>query len=134
MSARDVNILVIEDHPFQRNMLRQMLVGLGAKSVHAAENGKDALRLLRDPAVLVDLVISDLAMPEMDGIELLDHLHAARPGVPLIFLSASASTLEAAVGIAEAAGVPVLGAIRKPIAGEQLARLMALYRERRRGN
>lgn len=133
MSLQDIKFLVVEDHPLQRNMLQQMLIGMGAKTVHTAEDGKDALRQLRDPGVLVDIVISDLAMPEMDGIELLSHLQAARAGVSLIFVSASKSTMDAAVDIAEAAGVAVLGALLKPIAPEHLGPLVAVYRERQRG-
>lgn len=133
MSLRNTHFLVIEDHLFQRNMIRQMLIGMAAQTVHCAENGKEALRLLADPAVLVDIVISDLAMPEMDGIELLAHLGAARKGVSLIFLSVTQSTLDAAVEIAKAAGVPVLGAILKPISAENLAPLVAAHHERRRG-
>ena len=133
MPLREISFLVIEDHPFQRNMLRQMLIGMGAATVHSAENGKEALRLLRDPTVLVDIVISDLAMPEMDGIELLAHLHEAREGVSLIFLSASQSNLQAAVDIAEAGGVQVLGAIAKPVSAENIAPLVALYLARRQG-
>jgi CheY-like chemotaxis protein len=133
MSLRDIKFLVIEDHPFQRNMLRQMLIGMGAETVHSAEDGKEALRLLRDPAVLVDIIISDLAMPEMDGIELLAHLHAAREGVSLIFLSASQSSLRAAVEIAQDSGFQVLGAIAKPVSAENIAPLVALHLARRQG-
>ena len=133
MSLRDIRFLVIEDHPFQRNMLRQMLIGMGAETVHGAEDGKEALRLLRDPAVLVDIIISDVAMPEMDGIELLAHLHAVREGVSLIFLSASQSNLDAAVAIAEGGGVQVLGAIAKPASAENIAPLVALHLARRQG-
>jgi CheY-like chemotaxis protein len=74
-----------------------------------ARDGKEALRLLRDPTVPVDIIISDPAMPEMDGIELLAQLHAAREDVSLIFLSASQSSLHADVDIAEAGGVHGLG-------------------------
>lgn len=133
MSLRSINFLVIEDQPFQRNMIRQMLIGMAAQTVHCAGNGKEALRLLGDPAVPVDIVISDLAMPEMDGIELMAHLRAVREGVSLIFLSVSQSALDAAVDIAQAAGVTVLGAILKPISAENLAPLVAAHRERRRG-
>lgn len=131
MSLQDITFLVVEDHPFQRDMLRQMLIGMGAETVHAAGDGKEALRLLRDPAVLVDIIISDLAMPEMDGIELLAHLHAAREGVSLIFLSAFQSSLHAAVDIAEAGGVHVLGAMVKPFSAESIAPLVALHLARR---
>lgn len=131
MTLRDIKFLVIEDHPFQRNMLRQMLIGMGAETVHSAEDGKEALRLLGDPVVLVDIIISDLAMPEMDGIELLAHLQAARKGVSLIFLSASQSSLHAAVEIAQDSGLQVLGAITKPASAENIAPLVALNRARR---
>jgi CheY-like chemotaxis protein len=114
-------------------MLRQMLIGMGAETIHSAQDGKEALRLLGDPAVLVDIIISDLAMPEMDGIELLAHLQAVREGVSLIFISASESNLHAAVQIAQGSGVHVLGAIVKPVSAENIAPLVALHLARRQG-
>jgi CheY-like chemotaxis protein len=100
----------------------------------SAQDGKEALRLLGDPGRAGGyIIISDLAMPEMDGIELLAHLQAVREGVSLIFISASESNLHAAVQIAQGSGVHVLGAIVKPVSAENIAPLVALHLARRQG-
>lgn len=131
MSLRETCFLVVEDHPLQRNFLCQMLVGMGAQAVHGAEDGRQALRLLRDPAVRVDVIVSDVSMPEVDGIEMLAHLNAARQGVPLILMSASAATLDAAVEIAQARGVEVLGTLVKPVSADGVALLLQRHRSKR---
>ncbi|MBI5278115.1 MAG: response regulator [Burkholderiales bacterium] len=132
MSLREITFLVIEDHPFQRDMLRQLLVGMGAQTVHTAGDGRQALRLLRDPAVTADIVICDVAMPEMDGIELLADLRAVRDGVALVFMSAFESNLHAAVEIARAGGFQLLGALVKPVSTRNIAEVVAAYLARPR--
>lgn len=123
MSLSETCFLVVEDQPFERNMICQMLIGMGARAVHSAEDGKQALRLLRDAAVDVDVILSDVAMPEVDGIEMLAHLKAAREGLLLMFMSGSGPTLDVAVDIAQARGIEVLGTLLKPVSAERIAAL-----------
>jgi CheY-like chemotaxis protein len=82
MSAA-ARILVVDDEPPIRKLLR---MGLGAHGYEVLEapNGKTALELLgRDPA----LVILDLGLPDIDGLELLGRIREARPTLPVVVLS-----------------------------------------------
>ena len=74
MDARELSFLVVEDHEFQRATIVRMLNDMGAKAVHEAADGRAALELLRGLPAGVDIVVSDLEMPTMDGIELIRHL------------------------------------------------------------
>lgn len=79
-----MRVLVIEDNRDLRDYLRLALESQDY-SVLAAQNGKDALRLLDGQAV--DAVVTDLFMPEMDGIETIAALRKRLPGIRIIAMS-----------------------------------------------
>jgi CheY-like chemotaxis protein len=120
----NLNLLIIEDHPFQRSMLEQLVRGLGAQAVSSVADGSEAMRWLRDSSAAVDVVISDLMMPRMDGIELLPILRKACPEAALVLVSADENVLPAAQTIAKAHGITVLGAICKPVTVAKLKPLL----------
>lgn len=122
-----LSFLIVEDHEFQRVILEQTLRSLGARTVYAVANGAHAMRLLRDPGRRVDIVISDLMMPEVDGIELIPLLRKAAPGASLVLSSVDEHTLPAAAAIAKGHGIAVLGAIPKPLTPEKLRPLIDRY-------
>lgn len=66
---KDATILIVEDSVFQREICLLQLRELGFGNLFSAENGLEALEVLKDNTV--DVVISDWEMPEMDGIALL---------------------------------------------------------------
>jgi adenylate cyclase len=80
-------ILVVDDNESNRNMLSRRLQRQG-HTVHMAENGRRALEMLREQDF--DLVLLDVMMPEMDGYQVLEHLHADDKlrGLPVIMISA----------------------------------------------
>ncbi|MDB5946136.1 MAG: response regulator receiver (CheY-like) modulated diguanylate phosphodiesterase domain [Ramlibacter sp.] len=122
-----LRFLIVEDHEFQRVMLKQALLALGAEIVHSAGNGLQAMDFLRDPGTPVDIVITDLMMPEVDGIELIPLLGRAAKNVALVFASSAEGTIGAAVEIAKAHGVFVLGTLTKPITPDKLRQLLDQY-------
>lgn len=65
-----VNVLVVEDEAFSLRFVSRVLEKLGVASVVGAENGAEALKVLENSETPIDLVISDIEMPEMDGFEL----------------------------------------------------------------
>jgi CheY-like chemotaxis protein len=77
-------ILLIDDDDSLRTMLRLKLTHLG-HTVIEARNGKDGLRMF--PLANVDLVITDIVMPEMEGLEFLMELKKGRPPVKIIAMS-----------------------------------------------
>ncbi len=87
------SILVVDDEAKMRRLLEIMLTQMG-HIVHQAENGQAALDFLSDHTV--DLVITDLRMPELDGIGLLRMLREQQNEVPVIVVTAY-GTVESAV-------------------------------------
>jgi len=81
-------ILVAEDEPFQRLLLVDFLEDIF--TVTAAENGKIALNKLLEENASYDLVLLDLQMPEMDGLELLIYMqeHKQLKNIPVVMMSA----------------------------------------------
>jgi two-component system response regulator AtoC len=86
-------LLVVDDEPKMRRVLEIMLQKMGHRVLSAA-NGIEALTIFGAHAI--DLVITDLRMPEMDGIELLAALRAQDSDVPVIVITAH-GTIETAV-------------------------------------
>ena len=78
------HILVVDDEPLVRNSLSEMLT-LSGYSVSNASNGQEALELLK--SYTADIVISDLKMPKMDGVELLKHIREFYPDTPVILIT-----------------------------------------------
>lgn len=87
------SILIIDDSRTTRGMIKRCLKmsGLVFEEVHEAENGRDGLEQLRDHTI--DLVFTDLNMPEMTGFEFIDQLasEGTLPGMPLIVISTEGS-------------------------------------------
>ena len=73
-------------------MLRELLQLEGYESV-SASNGLDALEMIKQDAF--DLIITDLRMPQMDGMAFLREVKALRPSVPVIMITAYASDITA---------------------------------------
>src|SRR5512136_683307 len=89
-----MRILVVDDETPVREMLQRGLTQMGGFSVEVAQNGLEAVeRIEKD---LFDLVLTDLMMPEMDGMELLRTIKGTRPEVPVIMMTAYGS-IETAV-------------------------------------
>src|SRR3979409_1596266 len=89
------SILVVEDNPTTRKMLRLALVTEGYAVIEAAD-ARSALAAAE--STLPDLILQDLILPDMDGLELLRRLRALPGGteVPILALSGFLSRLEQA--------------------------------------
>lgn len=84
-----MKILVADDHPTNRNLLRMMLLGLG-HVVSLAEDGQETCERLA--AEDYDLVLLDLNMPKLTGLEVLQWLHAQpEPPPRVVVVTADAS-------------------------------------------
>ena len=78
-------ILAVDDEPHMRRLLEISLRQAGYEPV-VAENGREALNILRDENV--DLVVSDLHMPVMDGLKLLEAMRKDNIETPVIIVTA----------------------------------------------
>lgn len=111
-----INILIVDDHPLTRNMVRAILKGLGFENVQQAENGQIAVqRILEEP---VDLVICDWNMPVMSGLEVLQQIRSDSKFKKLPFLMLTAEAYRENVTAAMQSGVSDY--IIKPFTAEVL--------------
>jgi CheY-like chemotaxis protein len=81
------SVLIIDDDNFVREMMLQM-VAIEGHNVTGAENGQIAIRLFEKNKF--DLVISDIVMPEKEGLETIMHIRKIRPALPIIAVSGGA--------------------------------------------
>jgi CheY-like chemotaxis protein len=114
-------ILIVDDQENVRAMLRRQLNDRG-HTVLEAGDGAEALHLVRRRNGAVDLILSDVVMPQMNGTELATRIGGEFPGIPIILMSAFAPAGVARVGLGESI-VPVL---QKPFDPEQLSQLVTL--------
>ncbi len=129
MSFADLRFMVAEDHEFQRSTVVRLLRNLGAGIIHEAADGHEALRIVRDLDSRIDIIISDLDMPGMDGMEFLRHLGEARARVSIILASALEQKLLASIAtMSEAYGLNLLGAVEKPLTRAKLEPMIARHR------
>jgi DNA-binding response OmpR family regulator len=117
-----VRILVVEDEASLRDGIVDLLDGDGHE-VTAVGDGAAAVETgLRDP---FDLVVLDLMLPKLDGMEVCRRLRAARPGMPILMLTARGSEDDKVRGLVEGAD----DYVTKPFsARELLARVRVLGR------
>lgn len=106
-------ILIVDDDQNVLEVLEARLVSAGF-DIHRAENGRTALRLLKEHHI--DLMISDMKMPGMSGMEVLSKARTIQPGLPIIFLTAY-GTIPDAVKAVKAGAVDYLA---KPFDGREL--------------
>lgn len=85
MDTRNVTILVVDDDQFVRELLAEILQSHGYR-VETAENGLDALEKYAS-ALAMTLILSDMDMPVMSGLELIQNLRHAQDTVPIIILT-----------------------------------------------
>jgi two-component system, cell cycle sensor histidine kinase and response regulator CckA len=79
-------IMVVEDEESVRTMTGRLLASEGYGVLEVA-NGREALALVASGSTRIDLVITDVAMPVLNGRELADRLRQIRPGLPVLFMS-----------------------------------------------
>jgi two-component system chemotaxis response regulator CheY len=89
-----MNILVVDDSSLTRRAITRIInmIGLDANQIFEAENGKEALKTLKEQNI--DLVLADLNMPEMGGIEMIYHMRGdeATRDIPVVVVSTESST------------------------------------------
>ncbi len=123
-----LRMLVAEDHEFQRSMLIAMLEQLGVMHVHAVADGREALRVVREVEQPFDVIITDIDMPSMDGLEFIRSLGEAKLRTSLIITSSlERSLLDSVEKMSAAYGMRLLGTIEKPASPEKLADLIAVH-------
>ena len=117
------SILIVEDHPFQLMYLQNLFRELGDFDLECAHDGVQALACLQRRNY--DLVLTDLLMPRMDGVQFIQKLAALRSRPALAIMSSSSRRmLMAASLVARNLQVNVIGLISKPVRASALRDLI----------
>ncbi len=82
--AETLRVLVVDDDPYLLDLLTETLKAIGYEACGAAD-ARQALAMLETTEA--HLVITDIKMPDMDGVELARHIRQRHPGLPIIFIS-----------------------------------------------
>ena len=123
-----IAVLVVEDHDFQRQVAIRLLQQMGVGTVLEAADGRGALAVLGEQRQRVDVVLVDLDLPHMDGIEFIGHVAKQRLASAVVVLTALDPALLNTVRImARASGMRVLGTVEKPLTHAKLAEVVDLY-------
>jgi len=120
------SVLVIDDDPLQLEILRDYFSRNGVLHIHLAANGQQALGLISSAATEIELIICDIYMPELDGIEFLEELGRLASRAPVILVSGGDELqLRAAEQLAHCYGVQCIDVMRKPLQLDALDRALA---------
>ena len=79
-------ILVVEDDDAVRAVVTRMLTRADYQ-VTATATAKDALEIVTNPAARIDVLLTDVVMPDIAGVQLAERARAARPGLPVLLMS-----------------------------------------------
>jgi CheY-like chemotaxis protein len=109
-------ILVVDDEPAMRHSIAELLRSRGHEVI-VAGSGREALRAVYDRSATPALLLSDISMPEMSGIELAARLGAERPGIRIVLMTGMPESAELARGRPELVSAVLL----KPFSYDDLA-------------
>jgi EAL domain-containing protein (putative c-di-GMP-specific phosphodiesterase class I)/response regulator RpfG family c-di-GMP phosphodiesterase/HPt (histidine-containing phosphotransfer) domain-containing protein len=124
------SVLVVDDDVVVLKQMQPMLSSLGVAEVLTAANGMEAIATLSARATELEVVVCDLNMPEMDGVELIRRFgQTGFKGALILMSGAEPQILNTARQLAEMQGLRVLGLINKPVMPRDMAALLARARE-----
>jgi EAL domain-containing protein (putative c-di-GMP-specific phosphodiesterase class I)/DNA-binding NarL/FixJ family response regulator len=124
-SKKLTRILLLDDDPFILGLHVRMLAQLGYAQVTACDNGRQAIEEIAKRNSAVDLVVLDINMPEMDGVEFIRRLVACKyAGSVLLVSGENSRILESVEKLLQAQQLVSLGHLNKPVNPECLQRLL----------
>jgi len=119
-----IRVLLADDHSIVRDGLRRLVEGAGDMAVVGeAADGREAIRVAAE--VLPDVAIVDISMPGLDGLEVVQHIHATNPAVAILVLTMHEEEQYAVRAI----GAGARGYITKRSAADQLLRAIRKVHE-----
>ncbi len=127
MARPALRILLLDDEPFMLHLLTHMLGELGHTAVQSCDTGNAALAAV-DSADAPNLILLDLNMPQMDGVEFVRRLVEHHYHGSLILVSGEDErTLQMAERLVLAHHIPVLGHLNKPVSASALAAVLGKW-------
>lgn len=131
-SQATTQIIIVDDDQFQLKLLSHQLSMVGYKNVTAFDDGQTALNYMAGQVLDSTIVILDLNMPNMDGLEFLQKLQEAKfTGALLLVSGEDERVLQSAEALASSYDLWVLGHLNKPVQQEQLQKYLKQLDERR---
>lgn len=109
-----VSVLVVDDETAVRRFAVRVLQREGYEVLEAAD-GLEALEMIRAGKVTVDLIVSDIVMPRMNGVELMQAVTGFDPEIPVVLMSGYATAALSELGIATPCSI-----VPKPFPAERL--------------
>lgn len=120
-----LRIMVLDDESFMLKLIGRLLANLGFTQVTSCDSGRAALAWFDSSTEPPNLILLDLNMPEMDGLEFVRHLVERLYSGSLILISGEDERmLQAAVKLVQAHKISVLGHLHKPVKPEALSALL----------
>ena len=114
----DSDVLVVDDSAAIRKILTRVLrqTGMAIQTIHEAGDGQEALAVMAQHRV--DLVLSDINVPKMDGLQLLASLKASPQwrNIPVVMITTEGGETK----VAEAVRLGAAGYVRKPFTADQI--------------
>lgn len=98
MCAANSTILVVEDDAIVRMLIVDVLEELEFKVLEAS-GSEEALEFLNDPTTPIDLLMTDVGLPDMDGRDLANAARQVRPGLSVLFASGYAESIDVPTGM-----------------------------------
>lgn len=125
-NLQDLSILYLDDHAVMLDIMAARLGKLGISRVVTKETAVEALALVKDDLNAFDILLCDLNMPDVDGIEFMQELSASgyTGGVGIVS-GAHDVMIQIAEAFAGARGIRFLGTLKKPVTTEELTRLLS---------
>ena len=111
-SLEELKILLVDDDPFMQRLLETVLIDLGFKQIVKAEDGEQARGILKNNHV--DLLLTDIQMPNMNGLELLRQVRCGNTGVSNNLRSIIITSLSSLDTLGTAIALDVNGFLEKP--------------------
>ncbi|MEX0584801.1 MAG: EAL domain-containing response regulator [Natronospirillum sp.] len=130
-----LNVLVVDDEAFARDVISATLSHLQIQTIQTAASGEEAIQILTKTPHQIDILLCDLHMPGMDGVELLRHLDELDfHGGIIVISGADERVLRAAISLARAHFLNLLGSLQKPVSAGSLAVFLRQYETVHRHN
>jgi len=125
VNTRNIRALILDDDKFMLEYVNQLLRELGITQVFSVEDGKAGLQFLSSETEPIDLLVCDIEMPGMDGIEFLRNIANKKyNGKIVLFSGIEAGLLKAAEHLAIVRGLNVIGTVAKPITLDSLTAVL----------
>lgn len=116
-----MKIFVVDDDPFSLRLLTRQLETIGQTDVRTFEAASQPLALLNADVNVADVVLLDLAMPDVDGMEFIQQLARMKyPGAVIFISGMDDGILQLASVLAQGLRLRVAGALKKPGTAEEL--------------